>query len=91
MGFRFRKSVPLPYERQGYIYYKSLCFKRLSKREKDRLIKLCSDAGGAYSAALFEYMTSAATADAVCLRHYISRSTLERAVRKYYIKFPRWM
>ena len=40
-------------------------------------------------AALFEFVTTDAGAQAVCLRHHLSPSTLERAVRRYYEAFPR--
>ena len=89
--FRFRKSVALPRERQGYIYYKSLCFRHLKERERDRLTRLCSQAGGEYADALFEFVTADVSATAICMRHHLSRSTLERCVRKYYLMFPKWM
>ena len=52
--FRYKKSVPVSYERQG----------------------------------LFEFVTTDAGATAVCMKHFLSRSTLERAVRRYYESFP---
>ena len=87
--FRVRKSVPLSVRRQGYIYYKSLCYPELPERAKRRIAELCSLAGGEYAAALQEYVTTDRSATAVCLRHHISRGTLERAVRKYYRMWPR--
>lgn len=86
--FRFKKSVPVSYERQGYIYFKSLCYKDLPRQDQHRLLNLCLEAGGEYYQPLFEFVTSNEGATAICLRHHLSRSTLERAVRKYYAEFP---
>lgn len=85
--FRYKKSVPVSYERQGYIYFKSRCYGELPDREKRRILKLCAQAGGEYRQALFDYVTTDESATSVCLRHHLSRSTLERAARRYYAKF----
>lgn len=86
--FRYKKSVPVSYARQGYIYFKSRCYRELPEQEQHALLNLCIEAGGAHYRALFDFLTTDEGADAICLRHNISRSTLERAVRKYYIGFP---
>lgn len=85
--FRYKKSVPVSYERQGYIYFKSRCYQELTEKEKHRIFNLCMKAGGEYCQALFEYVTTDESATSVCLRHHLSRSTLERIVRKYYANF----
>ncbi len=86
--FRYKKSVPVSYERQGYVYFKSLCYKLLPEREQQEIVNLCIRAAGEHYQALFQFVTSGAGAEAVCQRHHISRSTLERAVRRYYELFP---
>ena len=83
--FRYKKSVPVSYERQGYIYFKSRCYRELSADEQRRIANLCTEAGEEYYQALFEFVTSDEGATSVCLRHNLSNSTLERAVRRYYI------
>ena len=85
--FRFKKSVPVSYERQGYIYFKSLCYKVLPEAEQREIVNLCVRSAGEHYQALFQFVTSEVGAEAVCLRHHISRSTLERAVRRYYEGF----
>ncbi len=89
--FRYKKSVPLSYERQGYIYFKSKSFRELPEREQERIRRLCRDIGGIYADALFTLVTSDTSPEKVCLEHHLSRATLERYVRKYFIKWPRWM
>lgn len=89
--FRYKKSVPVSYERQGYIYFKSRCYQELPEKERHRLLNLCLEAGGEYYQALFEFVTTDEGATSVCMRHHLSRSTLERAIRKYYTSFPHYM
>lgn len=43
--------------------------------------------GGEYWKALFEFVTTDTGAAEICRKHYISASTLERAVRRYYVKY----
>lgn len=87
--FRYKKSVPVSYERQGYIYFASLCYKELPPAQQQKILNLCIEAGGEYYQALFEFVTTDVGATAVCMDHHLSRSTLERVVRKYYEGFPR--
>ena len=86
--FRFKKSVPVSYDRQGYIYFVSRLYAQLTARQQKKIVDLCAQAGGEYHAALFEFVTTDAGATAVCMRHHLSQSTLERAVRRYYEQFP---
>ena len=87
--FRFKKAVPVSYDRQGYIYFKSRLYKELPPAQQQKIVNLCVAAGGEYYQALFEFVTQDTGAEGVCLRHHLSRSTLERAVRRYYTAFPR--
>lgn len=87
--FRFKKGIPVSYEDQGYIYFYSRRYRRLPRKERRRIEMLCAEAGGEYQEALLEFVTTDSGAVAVCARHYISQSTLERAVRKYYSAFQK--
>ena len=87
--FRYRKGVPLSYDRQAYIYYCSRLYRTMSEKKQTRIRQLCRDAGGQHAAALLDLVTGKLTATEVCGKHYISQSTLDRAVRKYYMLFPR--
>ena len=86
--FRFKKSVPVSYERQGYVYFASLLYREMPEQAQQEILNLCLECGGEYYQALFEFVTTDAGATSVCMKHYISRSTLERAVRRYYERFP---
>lgn len=85
--FRYKKGVPVDYDRQGYIYFRSRMFATLDPEARGQILRLCTEAGGEYRQALFEFVTSDAGATAVCMKHFLSQSTLERIVRKYYILF----
>lgn len=89
--FRFKKSIPVNYEDQGYIYFYSKRYRRLPQKEKRRIEGLCMDAGGEHYQALLDFVTTDMGAAAVCMRHYISQSTLERAVRRYYLAFEKML
>lgn len=87
MVFRFKKAVPVDYDLQGFIYFTSRLYKKLPVKEQRKILQLCVDAGGEYYQALFEFVTEDVGATAVCAKHYISQSTLERIVRRYYLAF----
>ena len=87
--FRYKSGVPIPYNRQGYIYFQSLLFDELSNKDQDRIRALCHRAGGQYWRAVLEFVTTDADATYIEHKHHISRSTLHRCVRNYYVLFPR--
>ncbi len=89
MGFRVKKSIPLSADRQGYVYFRSRMYRELGERRQSVIRALCRDAGGEYASAVLEFVTSDAGATAICMRHHLSRETLDRAVRKYYLNFPK--
>lgn len=60
----------------------------MDEKRKKKIEELCRECGGAYSDALFEFVTTDASATAISMKYYIGRETLYRAVRKYYESFP---
>lgn len=86
--FRYKRSVHVSYERQGFIYFVSLHYHELPEKARKQIQQLCQDVGGDHAEALLERVTTNASADAVCKKHFLSRSTLVRAVRRYYEGFP---
>lgn len=86
--FRLKRSISLGYNRQGYIYFLSRCYYDLCPTRRSQILELITAAGGEYADALFEFVTTDATATAICLKNYISRATLYRAVKRYYESFP---
>lgn len=86
---RIKKSIPVSPERQGYIYYVSLLYRELPEKKKRKIDALCERAGGEYAAAVKDFVTTGEGKTKICMRYYISESTLERCVRKYYMGFPK--
>jgi hypothetical protein len=86
--FRFKRSVRSGYDRQGYIYFTSKAYRRLPEGKQRKIRELCRESGGEYWRAVLEFVTTDDGADAICLRHSLSRSTLERRVKAYYESFP---
>lgn len=87
--FRFKKAIPVDYDTQGYIYFLSKRYRSLPAAAKRRIEGLCMKAGGEHYQALLEFVTTDAGAASVCARYYLSQSTLERAVRRYYLEFEK--
>lgn len=87
--FRFKKAIPVDYDTQGYIYFLSKRYRYLPAAVRRRVEELCRTAGGEHHQALLEFVTTDAGAASVCARYYLSQSTLERAVRRYYLEFEK--
>ena len=89
MPFRYKRGIRASYARQIYIYGTSLNYKNLSVAQQEKIRKLCEKSAGIYAEALFDFVTTDATAVAVCMKHHIaSRTTLYHAVKIYYENFP---
>ena len=87
--FRFKQSIPVDYNQQGYIYFSSKLYTMLGQETQERILALCTKAGGEYYQAIFEFVTTDASATAICAKHFLSQSTLERIVRRYYTLFSK--
>lgn len=85
--FKYKKSIPVGHEAQQQIYTISRRYCRLPLRERKKIDGLCAGAGGEYAPALKEFVTTDTGATAVCGKYFISKSTLVRMVRRYYIAF----
>ena len=54
--FRYKKSIPVSYEWQGYIYFTSRLYWELPKRTQEKSLNLCSAAGKEiYQAAIHKF------------------------------------
>ena len=86
--FRYKRSVKADYNRQGYIYFTSRRYRELDADAQRKILSLCLEHGGEYYQALFEFVTTDASATALAMRHHMDKTTLYRKVRKYYENFP---
>ena len=60
--FRFKSGVDVGYNRQGYIYFTSRLYKELAEEDQQKILNLCLEYGGPYYQALFECVTTDASA-----------------------------
>ena len=86
--FRYKRGVKVDYDRQGYIYFVSRMYKNLPPEDQQAILNLCLQCGGEPYPALCEFVTTDTTATALSMKHFLSKKTLYRAVRKYYENFP---
>lgn len=86
--FRFKQGVKRGYDEQGYIYFVSRLYHQLPVKKQRLILDTCVKCGGEHYKALFEFVTTDVSATELTMKYFISRSTLERVVRKYYQSFP---
>ena len=85
--YRYKRGINLTYDEQGYVYFASILYKKMPAAEQERISELCRECGGAYHRALFDFVTKGKTATAIEMQYGVSKSTLYRAVRRYYKNF----
>lgn len=85
--FRMKTGIPVPYNEQGYIYFVSRMYNALPVAEQEKICRLCRECGGAYSDAVFEFVTTDQGITNISRKYFVGESTLRRKVRKYYIGF----
>lgn len=85
MGFRRLRGVPLPYEKQGQIYFTCLNYETAHKYTKMKIDKLCDSAGGEYSPALRELLMEGKTVPEIATKYYICQETLNNCRKRFYM------
>ena len=66
--FRYKRGVKADYNRQGYIYFTSRRYRELDEAAQQKILNLCLEHGGEYYQALFEFVTTDASATALAMR-----------------------
>ena len=87
LTYRYHRSIPVSYDRQGYIYFKSRLYHHLPVAEKEHMRELIHDAAGIHYRALFCYLTTDHGAKFITVRYKLSNRTLTRIVSRYYERF----
>ena len=64
--YRYKRGIKCSYDRQGYIYFTSRNYRFLPAEQKEKIRRLCREAGGAQQKALFAFVTSDKSATEVC-------------------------
>ena len=71
MRFKYRKSMRLPYRRQGYLFFRC---QYLNDEEAEKVKTICDKTG--HGNAVYEYITTDASSVYVSQRYYISEKWL---------------
>ncbi len=87
MAFKKLSGVKLPKKKQMLVRAICLNFRDRPKWEQEKILRLCDECAGAYSAALFEAMTTENTITKISLAYSISQSRLYDFRRDFY---ERW-
>ncbi len=84
MSFKKLRGVRLPEKKQMLIRSICLNYRDRPQYEQEKIKRLCEKCGGAYSAALFEIMTTEHSVRSVALKYYISENRLYVFRKKFY-------
>ena len=87
--FRYKESIPVDYNAQGYIYFLCINYEKLPAEMKRLIRETARKAGGEYSRALLEFVTTAHGSAEICTKHYLCERTLWRAVQDFYVEFEK--
>ena len=85
MKFKFRKSMKLPYRRQGYIFFR--CQQNLTDDERQQIKAVCDRSG--HGAAVYEYITTDASSVYISQRYYVSEKWLSVKTAEVFRKLDR--
>lgn len=86
MRFKYRKSMKLPYRRQGYIFFRC---QYLNEEESQNVKAICEKTG--YGNAIYEYITTDASSVYICQRYYISEKWLSVKTTEVFRELDRIM
>lgn len=88
--FKKRRGIHLPYNVQGLIYFTCVNIKRQPQEVQACVWNLCALVGGEDADALYEFLTDdRMSAEAVCMKYYISGKKLYRMRKKFYEEFAK--
>lgn len=82
--FRYRKSRNLKYNEQGLIYFLCHNYHKMPQNVQEMIKNRCKNTCGHHWSAVFDYMTTDKSFISVCMKHYISESTLADNILRFY-------
>ena len=85
--FKKLRSIKLPYDKQGYIFFQCRNYRSLPIQQKCLIMNTCRSAAGKYADALLAFLTAGKSAVSVSLEYYISESSLYRFRKTFYEKY----
>ena len=86
--FKKKKSIKLPYIKQGLIYFTCINYKDLPNEVQEKISNLCFLVAGEDYAALFELLTDRYKGlELIASEHYISERRLSDYRKRFYESF----
>lgn len=82
--FKFLPSVHKSYEQQGEIFFACRNYLHQPDEVREKIDRLCREAGGEYAEALRAYLTTRASWERVTMEYHLSDATLHRIRRQFY-------
>lgn len=82
--FKKIRSIDLPYNKQGEIYFTCINYKGQNKLVRNKIDRLCKETGGVYAPALFAFITSDRCSVEIAHKFYVSESLLYKLRKKFY-------
>ena len=87
--FKEKTSIPLSYQRQGYIYFTCRAWEDLSDAQRRKIVQTAEQACGEYAPAVLRFVTTDESATRITAKYCLGTMTLYRAVKRFYLAFPR--
>lgn len=85
--FKKMRSVKLPYEKQGFIYFTCMNYEELPDTVCAIFDKVCAEVGGKYRGELRELLITDKTAQEISMNHFIGLDALYRLRKRFYLEF----
>lgn len=86
--FKKRRSIKVPYRRQGLIYFTCINMQTQPKAIQDKINRLCSEVGGEDSGALFELLTTEdVSVTYIANKYFVNEKKLYKMRKSFYEKW----
>ena len=90
MPFKKMKSVPLSYNKQGYIYFTCHHYAECDQATRAKIDTLCERVGREYRSALFRVLTTDEPLNRIAHEHYVSPAVLYRKKARFFSEWYRF-
>ena len=90
MSFKKMRSINLPEDEQGYIFYLCRTYRRRPESIQKDIENLCKELGGTeYHCALLQVITTAKSVRRISIEQHVSESVLYDLRKKFYERYEK--
>lgn len=82
--FKKMRSIRLPYNKQGLIYFTCLDCKNQPEEIQQKVLNLCAEIGGQDYAALYEVVTTGKSVLSISMKYYLNEKYLYKLRKQFY-------